>query len=151
MKKLLLVAGIAVGAFVVAACETVKTPYQKAGSGSDKAGYEEVQLGDNVFEVSFSGEAGGRKGEVMDLALLRCAELTLERGYRFFVVSDSHQEDISTFADVLWLGPRSQTRYEIVMHQLKPDTEMVVYDAAITVKSIKGKMQRQSAPAPPAT
>lgn len=62
------------------------TGYQrKAFTG----GYSETQLDENVFRVSFSGNGYTRRERVSDFALLRSAELTLENGFKYFVIIDS--------------------------------------------------------------
>ena len=59
------------------------TPYQP---DSFTGGFSETQLGENIFQVSFQGNAyiGGEK--VSDFSLLRSAELALEHGFPYFVV-----------------------------------------------------------------
>jgi hypothetical protein len=49
--------------------------------------YSEQELSPDRYEVHFTGNTGWSKGDaVEDLTLLRSAELTLDRGYRYFVV-----------------------------------------------------------------
>lgn len=51
-------------------------------------GYSDMQLQDDIFRVTFSGNAYIGRGKVEDYTLLRCAELTLEQGYRYFIIID---------------------------------------------------------------
>ena len=78
--------------FILSACATT---YQKAGV---TGGYTETQLDANVYQVDFSGNAYISSQEVADFALLRSAELTLEKGYNYFVIIDgSKYSDTSSY------------------------------------------------------
>ena len=79
-----------IGIILVAMVSGCATPYQNEGF---KGGYSEVALGDNVYQVAFSGNAYVSASKVADFALLRSAELTLEKGFRYFVIVDNaHRE-----------------------------------------------------------
>ncbi|KAB2965494.1 MAG: hypothetical protein F9K16_01795 [Thermoanaerobaculia bacterium] len=61
------------------------TAYQaKSGTG----GYSETWLSDSVVRVSFQGNGFTQSDRADQLLLRRCAEITLERGRRFFAISD---------------------------------------------------------------
>ena len=50
-------------------------------------GYQEEELAPRVYRVEFKGsERDFRRYQVEDYALLRAAELTLEKEYRYFVI-----------------------------------------------------------------
>lgn len=70
-------------ALLLSACATT---YQSQGF---TGGYTETQLDVNVFRVSFNGNAYTSRDRVADFTLLRSAELTLENGYKYFVVVDA--------------------------------------------------------------
>ena len=59
------------------------TTYQSDGA---TGGYSETQLDENVFVVHFSGNGFTKKARAADFALLRSSELTLEHGYKYFVI-----------------------------------------------------------------
>lgn len=61
--------------------------HQKQGTFG--RGYSETQLSNNVFNVSFSGNEYTDSERAYDFALLRCAELTINHGYRYFVIVDA--------------------------------------------------------------
>jgi len=65
------------------ALQACSTSYQSKGFSG---GYTETQLDENVFRVNFSGNGYTKKEKAADLSLLRCAELTLNNGYKYFVV-----------------------------------------------------------------
>ena len=49
-------------------------------------GYSEVKLDENVYRVTFRGNGYTDSQKAADLALLRCAELTVEKGFPYFVI-----------------------------------------------------------------
>jgi hypothetical protein len=57
-----------------------------AGSIYNSSYYSETELGDELFRVTFQG---GRAPMTGDLCLLRCAEVTLSAGKKYFQVVDS--------------------------------------------------------------
>ncbi len=59
------------------------TPYQPHGF---RGGYSESRLGPDAFTVRFHGNAYVAASRVSDFTMLRAAELTLELGYRYFVL-----------------------------------------------------------------
>ena len=62
------------------------TPYKSSGF---RGGYSETQLDENVFKVSFRGNGYTGRERASDFALLRCSELALQHGYKYFVVVDA--------------------------------------------------------------
>jgi hypothetical protein len=73
---------LAVTVFLLAGCAT---PYQ---SGGFRGGYKEIQLDENVFQVSFRGNAFVSASRVENYTLLRSAEVAMENGYDYFVIVD---------------------------------------------------------------
>ena len=63
--------------------------YSASGWLSD--GYDETQLGPDVYRVSFEGNSHTSMQRAADFALLRSAELTLDAGYSHFQVLDERQ------------------------------------------------------------
>lgn len=61
------------------------TPYQPNGF---MGGFTETQLDENVFRVSFRGNANTGKERVDDFTLLRSAELSLKNGFSYFAIID---------------------------------------------------------------
>lgn len=75
--------------FAVLALAGCTTPYQRTGF---KGGYSETRLQENAFNVSFRGNGYTRRERVNDFALLRCAEVTMENGFKYFAIADSSQD-----------------------------------------------------------
>ena len=66
--------------------QACSTAYQSRGFSG---GFSETQLDENVFKVTFNGNGYTGREKAADFSLLRCAELTLRLGYRYFVVIDA--------------------------------------------------------------
>ncbi|WP_313670421.1 CC0125/CC1285 family lipoprotein [Sandarakinorhabdus sp.] len=85
--------GIA-AALVLAGCATSgSTPYQPASSANAvQGGYSEVRLAEDRYSVTFAGNRLTSREQVEASLLYRSAELTLQRGYDWFVIVDKETE-----------------------------------------------------------
>ncbi|MCP4666945.1 MAG: hypothetical protein GY849_11315 [Deltaproteobacteria bacterium] len=115
------------------------TPYQKKGFSG---GYKETRLKKNVFRVSFKGNSFTDKRRASDFALLRCAELTLEKGFRFFAIAGSESEEKKryTLAGMELMSidnPRSF--YTIHCFEDKPPDYLIWYEATYLARSLRDK------------
>ena len=73
---------------VVAGCAT-ETAYRPAtGSGFERAGYSDRMIEPNRFMVSFAGNSYTSRDTVERYLLYRAAELTVQQGYDYFILSD---------------------------------------------------------------
>ncbi len=61
------------------------TSYQSKGL---MGGYSDTQIAPNVFRVSFGGNGYTSGERAQDFTLLRAAELTLQHGFRYFIIVD---------------------------------------------------------------
>ncbi len=77
MKKIFLTLSLAILLYGCA------TPYKPYGLGGD---YKDIQLDSNTFTVSFRGNGLTSKETVEAYLLYRCAEITVNHGYDYFVV-----------------------------------------------------------------
>ena len=71
---------------VIAVLSGCATPYQRQ---SAMGGYSETQLSENIFTVTFKGNGYTDRERASDFALLRSAELALEKGYKYFIIIDA--------------------------------------------------------------
>ena len=114
------------------------TPYQERGFSG---GYKETKLKKNVFRVSFKGNSFTDIRKASDFALLRCAELTLEKGFRFFVIGgERSQSGVYAFAGMELMSinnPRSF--YTIYCFEDKPPDYHVWYEATYLARSLRDK------------
>lgn len=81
--------GAAVIVLVAVLLSGCATAYQREGFGG---GYSEMQLGENIFQVSFRGNGYTSWERASDFSLLRSAELALENGFRYFVIVESEKD-----------------------------------------------------------
>jgi len=65
---------------VISGCATTYKPVGLTG------GYSDTKLQDDVYQISFKGNAHTGSDKVKDFALLRAAELTLDNGYKYFII-----------------------------------------------------------------
>jgi hypothetical protein len=65
------------------------TPYQQSGFSG---GFTETRIDKNIFKVSFAGNGYTSGNRAYDFTLLRSAELTLEHGYKYFVIIQSSDD-----------------------------------------------------------
>lgn len=79
----------AMALLAAAALAGCATAYQPVGL---MGGYGDTRLAENVWEVSFSGNARTRPERAADFALLRSAEVAQENGYPYFVIVASQNE-----------------------------------------------------------
>lgn len=84
MRIQLLLAVAAAG--LASACASTATPYQPAGKGG--YGFTETQIENNRTRLAFSGNSATELQTVRKYVLYRAAELTLQRGYDYFVIMD---------------------------------------------------------------
>lgn len=79
-------------AVLVAGCATAYQPRGISG------GFSEVMRTDFIYLVRFQGNGYTPRERAEDMAFLRAAELTLEKGYRFFtVLGDRTRVDRSAY------------------------------------------------------
>lgn len=70
-------------------CSGCATEYQRQGL---TGGYTDTRIQDDIFRVGFKGNGYTSTERAADLALLRCAELALENGYKYFVIMGQNEE-----------------------------------------------------------
>jgi hypothetical protein len=63
------------------------TAYQT--SNHFTGGFDEIALAPNVYKVSFKGNGYTSSDRAEALALLRSADLTLQKGFKYFALADS--------------------------------------------------------------
>jgi hypothetical protein len=57
-----------------------------ACSNGNYGRFEDRRLGHNIFEITFKGSPSFSNEEARDICLRRCAEVTINRGYKYFTV-----------------------------------------------------------------
>jgi hypothetical protein len=132
------------------------TIYQPVSQSRNHTGYAETQVDYNRMRVSFSGRAGSSRETVEANLLYRAAELTLQRGYDFFVIVDHNVEATSEFQTV---GPplppiaprryREEVRYDatsdiLLFHGATPVNTPAAFDARAITANFATQIQRPS-------
>lgn len=92
---------IIVVSFAVFACSTQYKPQNFSG------GYSSTQLDTNLFQVSFNGNAYISREKANDFALLRSAEISVENGFKYFVLINSKE----TNEQGAYTTPQTSTTY----------------------------------------
>lgn len=87
-------------------------PYSDWG----RSGYRDIQMDATTFQVTFCGNAMTAPDRVEQYALFRCADLTVQHGYDYFVVLDGAR-DVSTLSTE-FAGPTSTS----IEHDIDPMT-----------------------------
>ena len=115
------------------------TPYQHSGALS--YGYSEKQLSDNVWRITFEGDAGTTANEAYDKATLRAADLAISHGYKYFIIND-----VQTTNRVSTLGGKNSiststfnyptSTISVSMYKDKPDGTQAIYDARFVCQKI---------------
>lgn len=138
------------------------TPYQPQGY---TGGFTELQLAENVWRVSFFGNAYTHSQRAENLSLLRCAEITLATGYEYFGLADSKSGNeyststspatsyttgnayfagnyaygsatTQTYGGQTTVIAKPSTTNTIVMFKQKPDNAGMVFDAKFICQSV---------------
>lgn len=148
-KSSLPVLSLVCSAALVAGCATGYQPNGLTG------GFEEAQVNETSFRVSFRGNGYTSTNRAEELTLLRSAELCLERGYPGFVLlrerSDIKNESIwvsnttvrrgnifSTGGDLTFSRPSTSNLVSCISE--KP-ANVFSYDAIVLYKSLTTKYQ----------
>ena len=153
MRFPLLLAAAAAG--LATACASVSsTPYQPAGV-SDKYGYAEEQIEYNKIRVTFNGNERTDVTTVKKYVLYRAAEVTLNRGYDFFILADRGVTTDATFESKRGPGPRfrggaefeekasHEVIVDIAMFQgLKPPALPNAYDTLKIQRNLGSSIER---------
>lgn len=151
----LIILAAAISAAAVASARAEVTPYQPSAVSRAHHGYTETYIDANRARVSFAGN-GETSRETMETYLLyRSAELTLQRGFDYFVVVDHDVETATTFAasgpPVPPIVPARRYREisshtavsEIIMSRgVRPLGAANAYDARTVYANLAGRVSR---------
>ena len=74
---------------LLAACATAPSVYGPSAGPGDP-GFSQTQIEETRFRVTYTGTSGDSMQRGQDFGLGRAAELTLERGHDWFIVTDRY-------------------------------------------------------------
>jgi hypothetical protein len=123
---------IAALAIALAGCAT---GYQAKGAFS--SGYSDVQIDENTYRVSYEGNGFTGKEEVDSMLIYRSADLTVQRGYDWFMMSDKGDGTkwVPQYGNIGMIASA-----EIKMFKgKKPDTVPGAYDAKSVLAVMSAK------------
>jgi hypothetical protein len=89
-------------ALALSACATVN-PYHPAASAGGY-GYSDQRLEQDRYRITFRGDSATKRAQVEDYLLFRSAEVTLQSGYDYFVITNRAMET-DRRTDPEWFGP----------------------------------------------
>lgn len=126
------------------------TDYEKQGFTGK---FSETQLSDNIFQISFKGDADASHEQTTDFTLLRSAEVAVEKGFRYFIIVDSEKysktgtyttsaADHTTGSAIgvkTYTHSNPTTTNTIVCFKDKLEEGRLVYDASLLTRSIRNK------------
>ena len=142
--------------FIMSGCAT---KYKSVGFSG---GYSETRLGSNIFNVSFRGNGYTSRERATDFTLLRSAELCLQNGFKYFIITNSekHTDLYTTPKSYDTSGTINGSSFDatttqsggitfrkpsinntVVCFTKKPKMNGLIYDANFITKSIKTKYE----------
>lgn len=142
-KKALIIILISI---IISGCAT---QYKKMGW---RGGYSQTQLDKNMFNVSFLGNRYTSKERISDFITLRSAEITLESGYKYFVIIKENNNisktlhstpvTIDSYGNInggeVYTTSKPSSQNSIILFHKKPK-EILSYNAEFITTSIKNK------------
>ncbi len=60
---------------------------------SYEGGYSEMKIQEHLFKVTFEGNMYTSSRQTEDFGLLRCADVTLEKGYNYFIIREQVERE----------------------------------------------------------
>jgi hypothetical protein len=145
---------IMVVTFLMMSCAPRPTGYWKLGVGDPYTGYSETQIQKDVFQVSYKCNAATTYDVMKGLLAYRCAEITLQNGYDYFIVIE--EKDITT-EDFWGMAPGGKRRYDASLqtvnapgatvliklkHGKKPEEDMKAFDSREILEHVGPKIKQ---------
>jgi hypothetical protein len=123
------IALLGIGLLFLASCATKYAP--ATGSFWDgHTGYSEIPFDSTTYQVTFCGNNNTSDEVVNRYALYRCAELTSQRGFDYFVILNDN--DVAAITKTVNHNGQQQTQ---IQHTVDPQTGRVVPVAVTTTNS----------------
>lgn len=144
MKHLNQFSSLLLVAFYLIIAIASQTQYKSNGF---TGGFNELQLDSNKFDVSFRGNGYTSESKVIDLCLLRCAEICQEKGYDYFVIAENKNMNKSYVTSNNYgvqTIHKPSTRNTIICFKGNPiNDEVVSYKPTYLIPSLKTKYNIQ--------
>ncbi|MFC7000468.1 hypothetical protein ACFQMB_01975 [Pseudobowmanella zhangzhouensis] len=82
-------------ALLLAACSSNQAQVYAPADEEGAQGYTEQQLTDSQYRITFTADKDTASSQIRDYAMLRAAELTLQKGHDWFMLQDSDTSQTS--------------------------------------------------------
>jgi hypothetical protein len=132
-------------ACLLASCATAYQPVGFMG------GYSDQKLDDNTVQVSFRGNGFTAPETVHSCLVRRCAEVTLQNGYNYFVLVDAEEPDEGN-TNIYGAKVNNKFRANTTIKMFrgnKPEGNVHAYDAAAVIRNIPVEEGEAVEAAPP--
>ncbi len=135
-------------------CAPGPTGYWKLGVGDPYTGYSETQIQKDMFQISYKCKDATTYDAIKGLFVYRCAEITLQNGYDYFIVIE--KKDITT-EDFGVMASAGRRRYDASLrsvnapgatvliklkHGKKPEEDMKAFDAREILTHVGPKIKQ---------
>ena len=127
-------------ACLLASCATAYQPDGVSG------GYSDQRLGANSVRVSFRGNGMTPTETLNSFLMRRCAEVTLQNGYSYFVLVSTQLPQPEN--DQVY-GTKIETATIEMYQGNKPDGDPHAYDAATLMRALLAQQGESEEPTPP--
>ena len=152
---------VKIGLISFMALSACASNYQSVGF---TGGFQEIQLAPNIYRVTFQGNAYTNKTRASDLALLRSADITMQKGFKFFALAEASSTTnygairsptttnfhgntaTTTGGDVVFIQKPTNTNLVIMMND-RPEGQFV-YEASLICESVGKKYKVTCGSAP---
>lgn len=121
------------------------TPYQKVTAYTLTGGYYDEELPTGEYRVGFGGNGYTNTTTAMDYALLRCADLTLEKGKKYFEIvqgGGGMQDSAYWNGYGISYSSKPNAEYIIRLHNSEPESSDGKVFNAIETKELISKRQK---------
>ena len=139
MRKLLILTFI----LTIVSCASSYQSKDRGWIFNSVDGFTETQLSDNVYSVRFRGNSATDRQRVDDFTFLRCAELTIENGYSYFVIEDESEETdsnvIGGFGEYGGISTYNYPEAQKTIRMFKDEPQSGGFNAFFLRNSIKDK------------
>jgi len=140
MQSRRLFMAIAVSSMFTYGCATHYKPHGITG------GYSEVQLQEDMFDVNFRGNAYTSREAVEKMLIYRCAELTIENGFDYFVIARDKEHSkkmIVPMGSGHGIVEKPSESYRIKLYKgEKPADNTDAFNANFIIKSIGPQIKK---------
>jgi hypothetical protein len=121
------------------------TPYDTKKSGwTGNMGFSETQLGQDIWQIDFTGNTWTDRDTTKKYALRKAAEIALREGYPYFKSAESQTSSDTTgsshsniFAGQTYNDSKTSTNMTVQLLKNKTEQTGIVYDAKFLLNAVQ--------------